>query len=267
VQRHLPSFLLLSASASAHCHNISEDGVAAARTKHLSSLSQRYHCSDRPAPTLLRVSLKGARHRRAGALPGLPVLQRHSPCPSPAASRLHLRSFPRCQWRGEAGVWGGCYGGGGRRSDAHHHTEWSITDRARFSLCCPPTDPRRLSSAPLNQAAIPCPHRWPRSQWAISAKCSSPLRLLTSGNVSRRHGRSHVRPRRQSWACFLRVQGETETVFPRVPPLEEALAALIISHSAGWSGNRKPLPPLPQNKDTLEYFNKIWAHSWLQQTI
>jgi len=59
-------------------------------------------------------------------------------------------------------------------------------------------------------------------------------------------------------APFLRVQGETETVFPGVPPLEEALAALIIPHSAGWSGNRKPLPPLPQDKDTLEYFDKIF---------
>ncbi len=57
---------------------------------------------------------------------------------------------------------------------------------------------------------------------------------------------------------FLRVQGQTEAAFPGVPPLEEALAALIIPHSAGWSGHRKPLPPLPQDKDTLEYFDKIF---------
>ena len=55
-----------------------------------------------------------------------------------------------------------------------------------------------------------------------------------------------------------RVQGETETVFPGVPPLEDALAVLIIPHSAGWSGHRKPLPPLLQDKDTLEYFDKIF---------
>lgn len=59
-------------------------------------------------------------------------------------------------------------------------------------------------------------------------------------------------------ASFLRVQGETETVFPGVPPLEDALAALLIPHSAGWSGSRKPLPPLPQDKDMLEYFDRIF---------
>ena len=50
-----------------------------------------------------------------------------------------------------------------------------------------------------------------------------------------------------------------ETSCPGVPPLEVALTALLIPHSAGWTMSRNLQPPLVQDRDTLEYFEKIFC--------
>ena len=55
-----------------------------------------------------------------------------------------------------------------------------------------------------------------------------------------------------------------ETGCPGVPPL---LAALLIPYSTGWPASRKPQPPLVQDRDTLEYFEKIfWLGTQLAMT-
>ena len=49
---------------------------------------------------------------------------------------------------------------------------------------------------------------------------------------------------------------------PDVPPLDESLAAHLLPQAAGWAERKKPLPPLPQDRDTLEYLDKmfrLWA--------
>ena len=53
---------------------------------------------------------------------------------------------------------------------------------------------------------------------------------------------------------FLRVEGKTDSVFPGLPSLEEALAAIIVPQ--GWTA-RKPVPAQPRDKDTLEVLDKI----------
>ena len=56
---------------------------------------------------------------------------------------------------------------------------------------------------------------------------------------------------------FLRVEGKTDSVFPGLPSLEEALAAIIVPQAvSGWTA-RKPVPAQPRDKDTLEVLDKI----------
>jgi len=59
-------------------------------------------------------------------------------------------------------------------------------------------------------------------------------------------------------AGILRVQGRTDTACPGVPPLDESLAAHLLPQAAGWAEGKKPLPPLPRDRVTLEYFDKIF---------
>ena len=49
--------------------------------------------------------------------------------------------------------------------------------------------------------------------------------------------------------------------------LDESLAAHLLPQTAGWAEEKKPLPPLPRDRDTLEYLDKIFrlgAQSWPQ---
>ena len=59
---------------------------------------------------------------------------------------------------------------------------------------------------------------------------------------------------------ILRVQGRTDTACPGVPPLDESLAAHLLPQAAGSVEGKKPLPSLPRDRETLEYFDKIF---WL----
>ena len=61
-----------------------------------------------------------------------------------------------------------------------------------------------------------------------------------------------------SMAGILRVQGRTDTACPGVPPVDESLAAHLLSQAAGWAEGRKPLPPLLRDQETLEYLDKIF---------
>ncbi|XP_033976080.1 uncharacterized protein LOC117474148 [Trematomus bernacchii] len=55
-----------------------------------------------------------------------------------------------------------------------------------------------------------------------------------------------------------RVQGRSDTVCAGVPPLDESLAAHLLPRSAGWAEGKKPLPPLPRDREALEYLDKIF---------
>ena len=61
-----------------------------------------------------------------------------------------------------------------------------------------------------------------------------------------------------TWAGILRVQGRSDTECPGVPPLDESLAAHLLPQAAGWAEGRKPLPPLPRDREILEYLDKTF---------
>ena len=43
-----------------------------------------------------------------------------------------------------------------------------------------------------------------------------------------------------------------------MPPLDESLAAHLLPQAAGWAEGRKPLPPLPRDREILEYLDKMF---------
>jgi len=47
-------------------------------------------------------------------------------------------------------------------------------------------------------------------------------------------------------------------VCPGVPPLDESLAAHLLPQAAGWAEGRRPLPPLPRDREALEYLDRIF---------
>ena len=57
---------------------------------------------------------------------------------------------------------------------------------------------------------------------------------------------------------IIRVQGRSDTACPGVSPLDESLAAHLLPQTAGWAEGKKPLPPLPRDRDTLEYLDKMF---------
>ena len=64
-----------------------------------------------------------------------------------------------------------------------------------------------------------------------------------------------------SMSGIIRVQGRSDTVCPGVPPLDESLAAHLLQRSTGWAEGKKPLPPLPRDREALEYFDKMFRLS------
>jgi len=67
-----------------------------------------------------------------------------------------------------------------------------------------------------------------------------------------------TKPPIAAMAGIIRVQGRSDTACPGVPPLDESLAAHLLPQAAGWAEGKKPLTPLPQNRDTLEYLDKMF---------
>jgi len=43
-----------------------------------------------------------------------------------------------------------------------------------------------------------------------------------------------------------------------VTPLDESLATHLLAQAAGWAEGRRPLPPLPRDREALEYLDKIF---------
>jgi len=54
------------------------------------------------------------------------------------------------------------------------------------------------------------------------------------------------------------VEGHSDTECSGVPPLEDSLAAHLLPQAAGWAEGRRPLPPLPRDREMLEYLDKIF---------
>jgi len=62
-----------------------------------------------------------------------------------------------------------------------------------------------------------------------------------------------------TWAGILRVQDRSDMECPGVPPLDVSLAAHLLPQAAGWAEGRKPLPPLPRDREILEYLDKMFS--------
>ncbi len=59
--------------------------------------------------------------------------------------------------------------------------------------------------------------------------------------------------------CFSQVKGRSETTYPsHCHFLDEGLATYLILHTAGQPASRKLLSSLKQDKNTLDYFDKIF---------
>jgi len=61
-----------------------------------------------------------------------------------------------------------------------------------------------------------------------------------------------------TWAGILKVEGHPDTECFGVRPLEDSLAAHLLLQAAGWAEGRRPLPPLPRDREMLEYLDKIF---------
>ena len=59
-------------------------------------------------------------------------------------------------------------------------------------------------------------------------------------------------------AGIIKVEGRTDTACAGVAPLDESLAAHLLPRAAGWAEGKRPLPPLPRDRDTLEYLDKMF---------
>lgn len=57
---------------------------------------------------------------------------------------------------------------------------------------------------------------------------------------------------------LLRLEGHPDSGCPGVPPLDESLAAHLLPQAAGWAEGRRPLPPLPRDREALEYLDRIF---------
>ena len=59
-------------------------------------------------------------------------------------------------------------------------------------------------------------------------------------------------------AGIIKVVDRSDTTCPGVPPLDESLAAHLLLRAAGWAEGKLPLPPLPRDRDILEYLDKMF---------
>ena len=75
-----------------------------------------------------------------------------------------------------------------------------------------------------------------------------------------------------TWVGILRVQGRSDTECPGLPrfapvcpPLDESLAAHLLPQAVGWAEGRKPLPPLPCDREILEQQRPVISACWVSR--